>query len=62
MATKLPSQEEFENWTAFQVADLLRQFGMPESAVVVEKLGMNGSHFLNISDYELSQFKIMHQP
>ncbi|KAK2536030.1 hypothetical protein Q9966_006707, partial [Columba livia] len=46
MATKLPSQEEFENWTAFQVAELLRQFGMPESAVVVEKLGMNGSHFL----------------
>ncbi|KAM9011372.1 B-cell linker protein isoform 2-T2 [Ara ararauna] len=37
-------------------------FGMPESAVVVEKLGMNGSHFLNISDYELSRFKIMHQP
>ncbi|XP_065528038.1 B-cell linker protein isoform X8 [Lathamus discolor] len=62
MATKLPSQEEFENWTAFQVADLLKQFGMPESAVVVEKLGMNGSHFLNISDYELSRFKIMHQP
>ncbi|XP_074964151.1 B-cell linker protein isoform X1 [Phalacrocorax aristotelis] len=62
MATKLPSQEEFENWTAFQVAELLRQFGMPESAVVVLKLGMNGSHFLNISDYELSQFKIMHQP
>ncbi|KAM9549923.1 B-cell linker protein isoform 6-T6 [Guaruba guarouba] len=62
MATKLPSQEEFENWTAFQVADLLRQFGMPESAVVVEKLRMNGSHFLNISDYELSRFKIMHQP
>ncbi|XP_069652783.1 B-cell linker protein isoform X2 [Haliaeetus albicilla] len=62
MATKLPAQEEFENWTPFQVADLLRQFGMPESAVVVEKLGMNGSHFLNISDYELSRFKIMHQP
>ncbi|KAM6390442.1 B-cell linker protein isoform 2-T2 [Pluvialis apricaria] len=62
MATKLPSQEEFENWTAFQVADLLRQFGMPESAGVVEKLGMNGSHFLNVSDYELSRFKIMHQP
>ncbi|KAM6130490.1 B-cell linker protein [Phoenicopterus ruber ruber] len=62
MATKLPSQEEFENWTAFQVADLLRQFGMPESAVVVEKLGMNGSHFLNISDYELRRFKIIHQP
>ncbi|XP_037255041.1 B-cell linker protein isoform X2 [Falco biarmicus] len=61
MATKLPSQEEFENWTAFQVADLLRQFGMPESAVVVEKLGMNGSRFLNVSDYELSRFKIMHQ-
>ncbi|XP_076194924.1 B-cell linker protein isoform X2 [Aptenodytes patagonicus] len=35
---------------------------MPESAVVVEKLGMNGSHFLNVSDYELSRFKIMHQP
>ncbi|XP_064319932.1 B-cell linker protein isoform X2 [Phalacrocorax carbo] len=62
MATKLPSQEEFENWTAFQVAELLRQCGMPESAVVVLKLGMNGSHFLNISDYELSQFKTMHQP
>ncbi|KAM6265608.1 B-cell linker protein [Porphyrio hochstetteri] len=62
MATKLPSQEEFENWTAFQVAELLRQFGMPESAVVVEKLGMNGSHFLNVSDYELSRFKIMHRP
>ncbi|EOB05700.1 hypothetical protein Anapl_03575 [Anas platyrhynchos] len=46
MATKLPSQEECENWTAFQVADLLRQFGMPESAVLVEKLSMNGSHFL----------------
>lgn len=25
MATKLPSQEEFEKWTAFQVADLLKQ-------------------------------------
>ncbi|XP_027503615.1 B-cell linker protein isoform X3 [Corapipo altera] len=62
MATKLPSQDEFQNWTTFQVADLLRQFGMPESAVVVEKLRMNGSHFLNISDYELSRFKIMHQP
>lgn len=62
MATKLPSQEEFENWNAFQVADLLRQFGMPESAVVVEKLDMNGSHFLHASDYELSRFKIMHQP
>ncbi|XP_069719975.1 B-cell linker protein [Phaenicophaeus curvirostris] len=62
MATKQPSQEEFENWTAFQVADLPRQFGMPESAVIVEELVMNGSHFLNISDYELSQFKIMHQP
>ncbi|XP_054063156.1 B-cell linker protein isoform X3 [Rissa tridactyla] len=36
-------------------------FGMPESAVVVEKLGMNGSHFLNVSDYELSRFKTMHQ-
>ncbi|XP_066047255.1 B-cell linker protein isoform X4 [Chamaea fasciata] len=37
-------------------------FGMPESAVVVEKLCMNGSHFLNASDYELSRFKAMHQP
>ncbi|XP_066047253.1 B-cell linker protein isoform X2 [Chamaea fasciata] len=62
MTTKLPSQEEFESWTASQVADLLRQFGMPESAVVVEKLCMNGSHFLNASDYELSRFKAMHQP
>uniref|UniRef100_A0A803VHD6 SH2 domain-containing protein n=1 Tax=Ficedula albicollis TaxID=59894 RepID=A0A803VHD6_FICAL len=62
MTTKLPSQEEFENWTAFQVAALLRQFEMPESAVVVEKLCMNGSHFLNASDYELSRFKTMHQP
>ncbi|XP_027764770.1 B-cell linker protein isoform X4 [Empidonax traillii] len=35
---------------------------MPESAVIVEKLRMNGSHFLNISDYELNRFKIMHQP
>ncbi|XP_009463603.1 PREDICTED: B-cell linker protein [Nipponia nippon] len=35
---------------------------MPESAVVVEKLDMNGSHFLNLSDYELSRFKTMHQP
>ncbi|XP_021255733.1 B-cell linker protein isoform X2 [Numida meleagris] len=62
MATKLPSQEECESWTAFQVADLLRQFGMPESAVLVEKLGMDGSRFLNLSDYELSRFRIMHQP
>ncbi|XP_032550312.1 B-cell linker protein isoform X1 [Chiroxiphia lanceolata] len=62
MGTKLPSQDEFQNWTTFQVADLLRQLGMPESAVVVEKLRVNGSHFLNISDYELSRFKIMHQP
>ncbi|XP_025917726.1 B-cell linker protein isoform X4 [Apteryx rowi] len=62
MATKLPSQEECESWTAFQVADLLRQFGMSESAVVVEKLGMNGSQLLNMSEYELNRFKIMHQP
>ncbi|XP_014730827.1 PREDICTED: B-cell linker protein isoform X1 [Sturnus vulgaris] len=62
MTTKLPSQEEFENWTAFQVAALLRQFGMPESAVVVEELCMNGSRLLNALDYELSRFKTMHQP
>ncbi|XP_018766302.3 B-cell linker protein isoform X7 [Serinus canaria] len=62
MTTKLPSQEEFENWTPFQVADLLRQFGMPESAVLVEKLCMNGSHFLNASENELSRFKTMHWP
>ncbi|XP_067995722.1 B-cell linker protein isoform X3 [Melanerpes formicivorus] len=61
MAAKLPSQEEFENWTAFQVADLLKQFRMPESALIVEKLGMNGSRFLNISDCELRRFKTMHQ-
>ncbi|XP_063261638.1 B-cell linker protein isoform X3 [Prinia subflava] len=61
MTTKLPSQEEFENWTPFQVADLLRQFGMPEAAAVVEKLCMNGARFLNASDYELSRFKTMHQ-
>ncbi|KAM7016116.1 B-cell linker protein isoform 5-T5 [Passerculus sandwichensis] len=35
---------------------------MPESAVVVEKLCMSGSHFLNASEYELSRFKTMHQP
>ncbi|KAM8806347.1 B-cell linker protein [Eudromia elegans] len=62
MATKLPSQEECESWTAFQVADLLRQFGMSESAAVVERLGMNGFQFLNMSEFELNRFKIMHQP
>ncbi|XP_025949942.2 B-cell linker protein isoform X2 [Dromaius novaehollandiae] len=38
------------------------KFGMPESAAVIEKLGMTGSQFLNISEYELNRFKIMHQP
>ncbi|XP_019339745.1 B-cell linker protein isoform X3 [Alligator mississippiensis] len=62
MATKLPTREECENWITPQVADLLRQFGMPESAVVVEKLNINGPQFLNITDYELKRFNIMHQP
>ncbi|XP_014730830.1 PREDICTED: B-cell linker protein isoform X4 [Sturnus vulgaris] len=35
---------------------------MPESAVVVEELCMNGSRLLNALDYELSRFKTMHQP
>ncbi|XP_075791316.1 B-cell linker protein isoform X3 [Pelodiscus sinensis] len=62
MATKIPLREECENWTALQVADLLRQFRMPESAAIVEKLEINGTQFLNISDYELNKFSIMHQP
>ncbi|CAM4594436.1 B-cell linker protein isoform X1 [Caretta caretta] len=62
MATKLPLREECENWTTLQVADLLRQIRMPESAVVVEKLDINGAKFLNISDYELNKFNVMHQP
>uniref|UniRef100_A0A452IQ51 SH2 domain-containing protein n=1 Tax=Gopherus agassizii TaxID=38772 RepID=A0A452IQ51_9SAUR len=62
MATKLPLREECENWTTLQVADLLRQIRMPESAAVVEKLDINGAKFLNISDYELNKFNIMHQP
>ncbi|XP_074856522.1 B-cell linker protein isoform X1 [Carettochelys insculpta] len=62
MATKLPLREECENWTALQVADLLRQFRMPESAAIVEKLDINGAQFLNTSDYELNKFNIMHQP
>ncbi|XP_067408997.1 B-cell linker protein isoform X3 [Emydura macquarii macquarii] len=62
MATKLPLREECENWTTLQVADLLRQFQMPDSAVVVKKLDINGAQFLNISDYELNKFNIMHQP
>ncbi|XP_043374228.1 B-cell linker protein isoform X2 [Dermochelys coriacea] len=46
MATKLPLREECENWTTLQVADLLRQIRMPESAAVVEKLDINGTKFL----------------
>ncbi|XP_019411369.1 PREDICTED: B-cell linker protein isoform X4 [Crocodylus porosus] len=40
----------------------LHWFGMPESAAVVEKLNINGPQFLNITDYELKRFSIMHQP
>ncbi|XP_029465820.1 B-cell linker protein isoform X2 [Rhinatrema bivittatum] len=62
MASKLPLREEFESWAPFQVADLLQQFGMHECSAVVEKLGIDGARFLNVTEYELNKFSIMHQP
>nr|XP_033799061.1 B-cell linker protein isoform X2 [Geotrypetes seraphini] len=62
MASKLPLREEFESWTPYQVADLLQQFGMYESSTVIEELGINGTRFLNTTDYELMKFSIIDVP
>ncbi|XP_067321850.1 B-cell linker protein isoform X4 [Anolis sagrei] len=62
MATKLPFREECENWTASQVADLLRQCGMHDCARTVGKLQIDGARFLNLSEYERNRFSIMDQP
>ncbi|XP_053160864.1 B-cell linker protein isoform X3 [Hemicordylus capensis] len=62
MATKLPFREDCENWTALQVADLLRQCGMQDCARIVEKLNIDGAQFLNLSEYERNRFSIMDQP
>ncbi|XP_016851392.2 B-cell linker protein isoform X9 [Anolis carolinensis] len=62
MATKLPFREECENWTASQVADLLKQCGMHDCARTVGKLQIDGARFLNLSEYERNRFSIMDQP
>nr|XP_056705932.1 B-cell linker protein [Euleptes europaea] len=62
MATKLPFREECDNWTSFQVADLLRQCGMYDCAKTVEKLNIDGAQFLSLSEYEMNRFSIMDQP
>ncbi|XP_073402633.1 B-cell linker protein isoform X3 [Dendrobates tinctorius] len=62
MAFKLPLREHFENWTTSQVADLFRQCGLQECTVVLEKLGLNGSSFLNMTDYELNSFNTIYKP
>ncbi|XP_048361380.1 B-cell linker protein isoform X2 [Sphaerodactylus townsendi] len=62
MATKLPIREECDNWTPFQVADLLRQCGMYDCARIVEKFNIDGAQFLSLSDYEMNRFSIMDQP
>ncbi|XP_061491558.1 B-cell linker protein isoform X3 [Rhineura floridana] len=62
MATKLPFREECETWTAVQVADLLRQYGMHDCARIVEQLNIEGARFLNLSEYDRNRFSIMEQP
>ncbi|XP_060097351.1 B-cell linker protein [Heteronotia binoei] len=62
MATKLPFREECDNWTPSQVADLLRQCGMYDCARIVEKLNIDGTQFLSLSDYEMNRFSTMDRP
>ncbi|XP_040217749.1 B-cell linker protein isoform X2 [Rana temporaria] len=62
MAYKLPLREDFENWTTYQVSDLLKQCGLQECTGVVGKMGMTGHTFLNMTDYELNKFSILYQP
>ncbi|XP_056385832.1 B-cell linker protein isoform X2 [Hyla sarda] len=62
MAFKLPLREDFESWTTSQVADLFKQFGLHECTEVLEKLGLNGYSFLNMTDHELNKFNILYQP
>ncbi|XP_069609912.1 B-cell linker protein isoform X4 [Ranitomeya imitator] len=61
MAFKLPLREHFEHWTTSQVADLFRQCGLQECTVVLEKLGLNGYSFLNMTDSELNKFNVIHK-
>ncbi|XP_068114782.1 B-cell linker protein isoform X3 [Hyperolius riggenbachi] len=62
MAFKLPLREDFECWTAYQVAEFLKQCSLQECAGVVERTGMNGHTFLNMTDHELHKFNVLYQP
>ncbi|XP_040290704.1 B-cell linker protein isoform X2 [Bufo bufo] len=62
MAFKLPFREDFESWTTSQVADLFKQCGIQECIGVLEKLGLNGYTFLNMTTDELNKFNILYQP
>ncbi|XP_041424344.1 B cell linker L homeolog isoform X4 [Xenopus laevis] len=62
MACKLPLREEFESWTTPQVMEYLKQFGLQECAEVLDKQGLNGCAFLNMTERELNKFNILFQP
>ncbi|XP_072280967.1 B-cell linker protein [Pyxicephalus adspersus] len=62
MAFKLPLREDFESWATYQVVDFLKQCSLHECTGVVEKMGMTGHTFLNMTEYDLNKFKILYQP
>ncbi|XP_051779805.1 B-cell linker protein isoform X33 [Erpetoichthys calabaricus] len=62
MATKLPLRSEFETWNSRKVACFLSQNGMKDCALTVERMKINGQRFLNLSDSDLQNFHLIHQP
>ncbi|XP_043912644.1 B-cell linker protein isoform X3 [Protopterus annectens] len=62
MATKLPLRDDFETWTPYQVADFLIQNGLNDCAAVAIKYKIHGADFLNLTQYGLDKFNVLHQP
>ncbi|XP_039626640.1 B-cell linker protein isoform X2 [Polypterus senegalus] len=62
MATKLPLRSEFETWNSRNVACFLSQNGMKDCALTVERMKINGQRFLNLSNSDLQNFHLIHQP
>ncbi|XP_052007181.1 B-cell linker protein-like isoform X2 [Xyrauchen texanus] len=58
----LPTREQCESWSPAQVASYLSQINMRDCAETVQRKKIDGQHFLNLSDSDVTKFSLVQRP
>ncbi|XP_048863947.1 B-cell linker protein isoform X2 [Brienomyrus brachyistius] len=61
-AKRLPTKEQCEAWSSWQVGSFLCQNGMKECSDTVKRMNIDGRRLLTLSHRDLNSFSLIHQP